>query len=1087
MKKIISLLLAVSMLLSFMAVAPVAAAEDLEVYWYEDFVTGYEEGETRLKTLDGANLERSQVDGEYVLKVKIPSGGGYQASSFTKSLKIEKETKAIVEFKVSGSWYGGSNYMGAPDATSIPMVYFWKTGIKLYSQNDSVEPNYIANCDLNGGVTITLVYDNEDPIRDIFVDGHYVGTYDMRDKTNGNQYCDNGVLQMHFYHYLQEPTVFKYHYLKAYEAPADYSPETFVPSLYKNIGKPAEEVAGIIEPSENYYFDIINGLGFYNAEKMGDYQPDAPMSRLGFASVMIDMLKIPAVAKPIQIYKDIALRHYMTGELEGLHGLGIMRGVAADTFGVEEDMTLAMASAAMIRALGYKELAEYNSGYSLGYITMADQVGLLKGVPKNGTLTQKDIMRMLYNFMNTDIYETVGIVGDSYLQDSTKGKTILKVYHNIVGIKDVLTANKVTALTSVNGTDDDAVIIGETRLRTTDNTLNGCLGYEVEAYYNAESETIIFGAVTAENNGRILDAADIIGYADGKISYTENEKEYTLAMPVSADIIFNGKAEPFKESIFDTLEMGNVTFIDNNNDNKYEVAIIQEYVNRVLDAKANDGKVLRFKEDKGAIRLESYDSYDIRSVSGKPLSFESLSENNVLSIMESTDKSYVLILVGTNSAIGKLEELYSEENKTYLTINGETLQADLYFAGENAFLKTGITGEFFKDAFGKIAYYTESITNDTGYAYLIGLQAKDSSFEDSIKIKIYTEYEQMLILETADKITIDGVSSQPAKSLLDYAPLYNITTDEELNEIRTFKTQLISYKLNSAGQISAIDTSYYNEAYENPDNTLIAVTSGYLKYDAIDKAFGESLYLSSDCKVFEIPSNNIGSAEADKFGISEPSKIFRGDSSYNVWGYKTKKDSLNIKLLVGFSRTGGGLDSYSYGYVVQSITDVYDVEEDELYKKLTYLYQGKQKSCIVRDASYVDGIEFGDVVILAINSDNELVGSKLLYDLDADTDDDETTVQVRELNRGAIHRVMYGTIYETTEGIFTITKDPTAANVAKEVHRIPSYIYVIDRAKGKVTIGSSVDIIDYQADSENATKAVFYETKGYDYGLFIIK
>ena len=165
-------------------------------------------------------------------------------------------------------------------------------------------------------------------------------------------------------------------------------------------------------------------------------------------------------------------------------------------------------------------------------------------------------------------------------------------------------------------------------------------------------------------------------------------------------------------------------------------------------------------------------------------------------------------------------------------------------------------------------------------------------------------------------------------------------------------------------------------------------------------------------------------------------------------------------------------------------------------KKLSYFFEGKERSCLVPEPSYLEGISKGDIVILSINSANELTQApKLRYDLDADTDGDDQTVQVAEGNPGTIHRTYYGVIYELMDDILTITKNPSPAPdangnptpVTKELHRIPAYVYIVDTSTGKVTTGDKSDITDYVRDNVNYTKAVFYETKGYDYDLVIIK
>ena len=1097
MKRILSLLIAVSVILSMTAVMPAFAeeSEELKVYLYEDFVSGYEAGQ---ETSDVLGVKRSLVNGEYLYNPRHTSSD-YQVINFGTTVNIPEEHKVVLEYKMSGYLYGGSNSIGFHPTSGFPTVYVSKEGVKAYDYNDK---EAIAACDFKNGVVITIVYDNEEPLRDIFIDGNFVGTYDMGSSAVGGKFAEENSIPLNFYNHISSGTDLYYHYFKIYQAPSNYSPETFVPGLYKNIGKPETQVAGVINYDDNFYFNVINGLGFYDKGNIGEYKPNEPMTRLQFAGILAEILNVSPVLETTGIYKDIARRHFMSGILEALNQMGVMKGVGAEEFGKDQEITIPMVSAALVRALGYKEFAEYYSGYELGYVTMADKAGLLKGISQSGSLKSKDIIRILYNFMNAEVYETVGISNNNYIKEATSGNTILKVYHNIASVRDILKSNEVTSLTSKKGTDGDAVVIGNIRLNTNGTSLNQYLGYSVEAYYNVEDETILFAGITDKNNALVIDIDTFVRYLSEKITYEKDSKELTVSLSSSADIIYNGKFEPFSKKLFENIANGNITLIDNNNDNKYDVAFINSYINGVLDTKSNDGYVLRFKNNIPSIKLEDYAAYDIKDAAGKNVAFEVISENNVLSIQESKDKSYILITVGTASTIGSLTEIYSDGRVTRLNIGGELIKADPVFVSSNSFLKPGITGEFFADAYGRIAYYSELATRSAGYAYFIGMWDEGESY-DYVNIKMFTEGKQLVELKTAKKVTIDGVAGQSAKTLMNNKQLFNWSKEEDPNNPGTLietkgkaKPQLISYKLNSDGDIIKIDTPYYNVGVENPQNTIMLVTSGSLRYDGIDIAFGEDVYLNGGCRVFTIPNENIAFAEDEEFDIKAPASLFRDESYYNITAYKTSSDTLGADILITKRGTGGGFDSYDHAYVVSDITDVWDEKEEMAIKKLSYFFQGRERSCYVPEPSYLNGISKGDVVILSINSDNELASApKLRYDFDADTDGLDETVQVAESGRGTIHRVTYGAIYELMGDLFTITKDPSPAPdangnptpVTKELHRIPTYIYIVDSSTQKVTIGEKTDITDFVRDNINYTKAVFYETKGYDYDLVIIK
>ena len=1081
MKRILSLIIAVSVILSVTAVIPVSAGtEELEVYLYEDFVSGYKEGEEDVKSFAG--LKRSLINGEYVYALHKNITTNHQTVNFGKELVIPEGNKVVLEYKVSGNYVSGSDQLGF-SANSIPTLYFTRDGIKAEGYTDKV---VLSRPDINAGITVTLVYDNENPARDIFIDGRYVGTFDTSSSEKGKTFCKDGTFTLEFFNRIHLESQFNYHYIKIYQAPSDYNAETFFPAMYNNVGKISVKSAGITVYDKNFYYNVINNLGFYFEYYEGEtYKPDEPMTRMQFAGILANILNVLPVANPQRIYNDVPSRNYMAGTLEALNQMGLMRGTSDVTFSPDDAVTAPMAAAALIRALGYKELAEYYSGYETGYMEMANKAGLFKGVSDLSNLTGKDVIRILYNFINCEVYETVGISNGNYIKDAVEGNTVLKVYHNIGGIRDILKTNDVTSLTSKKGTDKGSVVIGNLKFDTNGISMNKYLGYNIEAYYDVDTEKILFAGITEKNKTLIIDSDNFINYLNHKITYEENTKELVASLSSATDIIYNNKSEAFSKDLFNGITNGNITLVDNNGDNKYDVCFINTYINGVLDTKSTDGNILRFKNNVNNIKLDDYDSYDIYNHTGETFSFGNLKENNILSICESKDKSYIAITVSTGSHIGTLKSVYTDESTTWLDIDGTLVKADSLFINNTAFIKPGITGEFFADAYGKIAYYMEVVTRNSGYAYFLNIVDKGEHY-DEMYIKMYTESNQILSIPVRKKITIDGVSGQPRESLMSYKQLYNLDSQ---GEIESVKPQLISYTLTEDGMLSKIDTLKYNEGAEDPDSTILPLISiSEQGYNSINKSFGKDLYLNEGCMVFSVPESGASSAPLEDFSVGYARNLFVSEMRYTLSAFKTSNDTYGADIIVANLKGGSGFDNSDHAYIISDITDIWDSSEEAAVKKVSYFHDGKESYCISKNPSYLTGVEKGDIVILNINIENELVDApKMRYDLDADTDNDDSTVQIPEIGWGGIHRTYYGAVYGIKGSLIAITKDPTAQNVVTELHRVPTYIYTVDTKLSKVLVGEINDITDYLSDKVNYSKVVFYETRGYDYDLVILK
>lgn len=1098
MKKIISLITALTILLSMTVFPQVSYAneeisetvsedatvnDELKVYLYEDFKQDYKSEDTKIKTFSGTGLSRVSHNGEYVMKVSA-SSDDYELLSLQTNFIAEDIPRLVLEYEVESSFYGGSNYIGFTAASGMPTVYMFKTDVMLDSYQNS--PTLCAS-NLAGGTVVTIVYNNEKEERDIYINGNFMGTYDSAGNASYAKYLETGEFTLNLNAHIVRRTSLYYKYIKAYEAPADYSPETFLPEMYKTLGKENVFVNSASEEDDVYY-GLVKTLGLWNEGDLGEYSPDEKITRLQFAGLLANAIKAGTV-NPTGIYKDIARRHFMSGTLEALNQLNIMKGVATEAFAPEEGILLYDAATALTRALGYETFAQYKGGYATGYADIAKRVGLLKGLSsKNTELTQKDAIRIIYNFLNAEVFQMKTIDADGMMtMEAVENQTVLTVYHDIVGIRGIQSTNDITSLISADGGKENTVTIANKELRVTDKSINEYIGYEVEGYYDRETNWLLYAFVTSNNETITISADDFTGYSNGRIEYyNESGSKKSVSISMSSDAIYNGKAASMGSALFTGFNAGQIKLIDNNQNSDYDVVIVQSYVNRIVDTKVKDGEILTFKNNKGAMFLKKdYKNYKFMDTKNNEIPFDDVAPGSILSVMESKDKTYVSFYVSTNSIVGELESL--NKSSETITIAGEKYDVSADFFTDYPGLSIGIVGEFFMDAFGGVVSYSEYDSLGKGLAYLISIDANKGLQED-LRLKIYTDDNKLAIFETRASIKLDG-SNVSATSLLTNANITDQITGKTIG-------QLIAYELNDAGKLISIDTSNFVNTLEDENNTIHKIAQGNLSYNSYDKRFGTN-YLNSGFSVFEIPED-ANSADADDFSFGSAS--YDDDSSANTILYKLSNETLGVDVVVTIEKEGtASISSYSRACLVSGIEEVWDEEEDSVML-LKYWESGSEKSVKVLDDSLIKNIVLkaaanpgeeditaditpGDVFVFAKNSKNELKNIKLLVDY-------ENPTAKAAANRGTIHRAVYCTPYEAKGDLLNITTDNIAivgeSAITLEMHRVPT-VYVYDSKREIVTLGSKADLIDYKTADANASKIVFYETKGYDYDLIIYR
>lgn len=355
-------------------------------------------------------------------------------------------------------------------------------------------------------------------------------------------------------------------------------------------------------------------------------------------------------------------------------------------------------------------------------------------------------------------------------------KTILKDYLEIDKIEGVITENYLTNAVS-NGVDkdDDDVKVEVSRLNDEaedgtktiaegETNASDYLGYTVVAYVtDLEESDPTFLAVTPKagyNQTLKVDLANFdsategsksvsVKYwkdrdADKKVStlYTNAEDVLTITNNRSESLDGADVAALFGDKGYnaETTKDGNIVFIDNNKDDKYDAMIITEfganYVVKTIDAAKN--KITAESGSSLTLDVESEDQYVTIVKDGKTIEFDDIETGDVITLVSDAttvkNAKVVTAYVSSNRIDGKIT---GATRDGYYKIDGKSYKAANTLSDSD--LKVGTTGTFYLNVNDKIVYVGDSATAGSGtYGYLYAA-GKENTFSSGGKDVILFE------------------------------------------------------------------------------------------------------------------------------------------------------------------------------------------------------------------------------------------------------------------------------------------------------------------------------------------------------------
>ncbi len=748
-------------------------------------------------------------------------------------------------------------------------------------------------------------------------------------------------------------------------------------------------VAEAEEATSDYYatYTKLESLGLlsnevdYSDEKSAVKRVDFVITALKFINKDLN----PAVSE--DIFADVDKDYYAAGYIKTAVELGLLNGYADGNFMPQNPIAMNQAVKVIVRLLGYSEAAETGGGYPNGYLSVAYEKQLLKGISNSGgsTITYADMLKLLENSMETDVMG-LHIAGDNVSVGEKSDVNILSLYHDIYYDEGVVTANDVTSLLKYTEVKKGNVNISGTLYDTADSDIASKLGYAVDFYYR-ETEDDSMGEILyfeeSRKNQIVTVNYEDIAQTTTSFSfeyYNERDRKRTEKITADTNVLVNGKLKPFYDEKDLKPAYGEVILIDNNNDGDFEVIDVFSVTDTIVVNRISQKDDVVSITDKLSpqkmIKLDNDLGYSILK-DGVKILFTDLAEFDVL-LVGRADDGYMEIYASDKSINGKVNSI--AENKVVID-DEEYVISENYLEMSDAItsvpkIKLGMSSTFYLDYFGSVASVSEGQNDAIHYGFLFKIYT-DDEIENKIRLKILTDGNENKTFDTVEKIKFDGKRKEgnDVKSALE-----SPNAPDEGRKQGSIR-QLIRYALTEDGLIDSIETVGATEELRYEGSL---VSSNY--YDYYVGTWNRKFWEDANTKTFCIYDDESECQVVSKFSTV----LTEQTSNYTAYFYN-KDDSLAVDAVIRYfegasTGTVNDVDANNPIIIAEKIVNGLDSDDNSVKIIEGYDASGKKHSVYAGDSTnkyakqVLDSIVPGDVFVYSTSNTGALNAISKIFD-----------------------------------------------------------------------------------------------------------
>lgn len=817
----------------------------------------------------------------------------------------------------------------------------------------------------------------------------------------------------------------------------------------------AETDADVIEKAE--FLKTIGVMTAYPANY------DAYVSRAEFSLYAARIINVSEYgAADRRLFIDIPMDHWAVFAINGLVDRGVLSSDPEGKFRPDDAITTEEAVKVIMCALGYKPYAEAYGGFPSGYMKVARQTGVISAGNLGTNVTYSDAVEMIYEALSTEILEGESYSGEDISYTHYEGNTPLSVYRDIHSTEGVVTAADGVLLNSDYYADFGEIQVNGVTYECDCDPFE-YLGRYVTLYYEQKSDekgkTVFIFTDKNDNKSVEFDAEDFISYdsATGKVMYYgEDYDDESITASPELSVVKNG--DSITENIENTIKnvaKGKYLFVDGDSDGRYELLIISEYQNVVVNyVDSVNGKIYDKYNAGYPIDVLGTDSKKVLIYKDSlAAALTDIAAGNVLTVYES--KNYIRIYVSTNSVAGKIAEVRKSDDATKVSIADTWYEVDSDFATKTGIsIRTGMEGTFATDIFGKIAHI---VSDGLGAAYTCGYvidYTVRDGFSSEVVIKVYVPTVGIKEYTLADKTRIDGISED--------------NTDEKinlLNKCGNIKGEVIFFG-ETEGKINRIDTPNYNSKEEEMYSLRSNRKETAVRYR--QKKFGKTIIANDSTVVIGVPSDeNLKTAKEFDFCTPALGNVsINTDYAVNSYKFDLESGFDDVVVIKNFASSAPSTELV----VVNEVSSAY--RDEEVVEKLTYYKAG------VLGEVYVDGdksmmeeeIKQGDVLRIGTDAKGDVASWKVIFSYKANA----LPSDVNEVNYGSsfntTDRVIFGYAQSINDGVLKLYRDKNKPEEIDEVFNV--------REVGITLYDSAAVKNEYRISSGNYNEITTQDTTG---------
>lgn len=694
----------------------------------------------------------------------------------------------------------------------------------------------------------------------------------------------------------------------------------------------------------------------------------------------------------------------------------------------------------IINVLGYDPHAAAGNN---DYFALASQMGITKNADvylnSSEPVTYDQMVMMFYNALNAKAVEMTGIGTYRY-----SDKKVMEYYLKIYEGSGVVNANDTVVTDGGATTGIGEVRIGADTYFVGNTITEHLIGSNVKFYYQDNNDKTLcwIESDKMRNHAAEVYGNDIVSTGASSVIYDDGKRNKTLRLDNNYLIVYNGKAVTDGSIGIDAVMSLNSQnyFIDNNNNGKYNIVIINDYEYYLADAISQDTYTVNDYSAKTSIELNSADRLSVYE-NGIKTTPGAIKQGSVIAVAKSADSRIITVQILNGLVTGEITSL----SQDVISISGTEYNISPSYAGDA--LKLGRSGTFYFDNYGRIVRCVGLKNSASQYGFLLNIYRTGSG----------DAFAEVLTAEgTRETFTIKQTVS-----------VNDIKCNVEAALQKVEKKQLITYNVNSDKRLIKINTP--DKTYlgrDDSSDTFSMHFKGAGKYRKNNMCFNSKYLLDSTTPIFVIPHSD----DRADYTIMDPSLLVNNTtydiSVYDIDEYmypscvvlkenfaepenlRSKRSTIITGTFTGVDEAGEaiiGLEGYQQGGKVS-----YTVGNVEM--------MDNRGRCYVRD------LKAGDVVQISVDANNDVRAVQLLFKAEekklsiaAGSDTPNSYWEGGTLVMPDLW-VSYGKITGRNANVLLVDADGNDSVVSKDPHKFASATNVYVYENGKVRASNKNDI-----------------------------